>query len=324
MAVPGAILKGRREHKSDVITFLIFKLAATLVPALPRTVAYRLATWMGDICFFLSRKQRKNLISNLSRVLGKTASISELNATARQVFKTQALNYMELFSIPHLPPEFWSENVKIVGREYFDDASASGKGIIIASAHVGNLDLLVQTASMVGVKVLVLIEPLRPPELLDLVTGLRASRGVTFMPVSTRAIITVAKTLRRGGVLALACDKNIQDRGIPVPFFGELARLPTGAIELAMMTGSAIVPVSGTRLKDGSYTITFRPALELTEEGEDAVERNMERLVSVMEEQISLHPEQWVVFEPVWEEGDMPIITPKPRTVASNRLERDK
>ncbi|MSQ15121.1 MAG: hypothetical protein EXR50_04570 [Dehalococcoidia bacterium] len=321
VAGPGTIPNGRREHKRDVITFLIFKFAAILVPALPRTVLYKLAIWMGDLSFFISRKSRRNLIGNLSRVLGKTASTSELNAIARQGFRTQALNYMDLFSIPHLPPKFWTEKVKIVDREYFDEARDGGRGVILISAHVGNLDMLVQTAAMIGVQVSVIIEPLHPPILLDLVTGLRASRGVTFMPVSTRAIMTVAKTLRRGGVLAMACDKNIQDRGISVPFFGENARLPTGAVELAMMTGSAVMPVSGTRLKNDCYTITLGPVIELIENGENVVERNMERLVSVMEAQISLHPEQWVVFEPVWEDARAPRTSPKSKPVASNRLE---
>ncbi len=302
-----------------MITFLIFKLAAVLVPALPRAVAYRLASLLAELNFLISPRHRKNLISNLSRVLGKGASNIELTTTARQVFRAQALNYVDLFSIPHLSSDFWNKNVKIIGKEHFDRAYTAGKGVIVASVHLGNLDLLVQTAASFGIKVTVTIEPINPPKLLELVTGLRASRGVTFVPVSTRGAITAAKTLRRGDVVALACDRDIQDRGIPVSLFGEPAKLPTGAIELAMMTGAAIVPVFGARLAGGNtYTITFKPQVELVEDGERAVERNMERLVSVFEEQISLHPEQWVVFESVWEDDRAPMKNHKPKAVASN------
>ncbi len=299
-------------------TFIIFRLAAIIVPVIPRRVAYVLATWLAELNFLMSSRHRKNLFSNLSRVLGERASRRDLTITGRQVFKTQALNYVDLFSIPHLPPDFWSKNVRIIGKEHFDRAYAEGKGIILASVHLGNLDLLVQTASIVGVKVAVIIEPLNPPKLLDLVTGLRSSRGVTFIPVSTRGIITAAKTLRRGGVVALACDRDIQDRGMQVSLFGEPAKLPTGAIELAMITGAAIVPVFGARLAGGTYTISFKPRLELVEDGENAVERNMERLVEVLEEQKGLHPEQWVVCEPVWEGHSLPAKGLKAKAIASS------
>lgn len=301
-----------------MVKYLAFRLAALVVPALPRGLAYRLARWAATTAFLFPSNARKTLEDNLRRVLGEDASARDLRQAARGAFETQALNYVDLFRIPYLSPKFFQEQVKVGGEQYFSMAKERGRGVILASAHLGNVDLLMQMAVTTGIDSLVIIEPIKPPKLLELVTGLRSSRGVTFLIAGMGAVRAAVRALKSGGIVAIACDRDIQGHGVPVPFFGEIARLPSGAVELAMKTGAALLPVFGARWPDGTYTITIDPPLELLVDRERALEENLKLLAGTLEKHIRRHPEQWLAFHRIW--VDAPLPKPLEPEVALNKV----
>jgi len=94
--------------------------------------------------------------------------------------------------------------------------------------------------------------------------------------------------------------------GVVMPFFGAPARIPTGPIALARLTGAPIV--MGTLWRSGmngleGTVITFPPDLVGPEtRGDEAVRRALAPLVAAMEREIQQHPEQWLAAftDDVW------------------------
>jgi len=80
-----------------------------------------------------------------------------------------------------------------------------------------------------------------------------------------------------------------------VPFFGVPARLPAAPIALARRTGAALVPGFVVRTAPGRYRVQVEPAVSTT--------NALETLAAVLERYVRAHPEQWFVFEPVWDES---------------------
>ena len=290
-----------------MLKYFLFRIASKLVPALPAWLAYGLA-WIGaEVAYHVAHGPRKAVASNLRHVLGPHADSRKLAWAVRGVFHTAAYNYVDMFLIPHISLTRLSERVTVTNPEIFLDSYAQKKGIVLTTAHLGNADLLVQRSVAWGIPVTVLVERLSPEPLFELVRGLRGSHGVRLIPVGPTALREALRVLRSGGVLGIAADRNFQERGMTVPFFGEEAQLPTGAIELALHTGAVVLPVFGLRLPGQRYQISVEQPLELDRTGPDSevVSRNLLRLVPILERYIREHPEQWIVFEPVWKPASL-------------------
>ena len=285
-----------------MLKYLAFRLASVLIPILPQWLVYG-AAWLGaEVAFALASGPRDAVMSNLRRVLGPDVSKTAVRQTARRVFRTLAYNYVDMFLIPRIPIEELAKRVSMVNIQAFLNAHREGKGVIVVFAHLGNIDLVVQMSAVYNIPVTALVEPLTPPSLFDLVTSLRSAHGVRLVPIGPHALREALKVLRSGGVVAIAADRNLQGRGAEATFFGELALLPPGAVELAMRTGAALVPFFGLRLPGRRFELSVEPPLQLARGGhEDAdIRENMQRLLSVIEGRIRKHPDQWIMFQRIW------------------------
>ena len=296
----------------------LFRIAAALLPRLPQWLVYGGAWLTGEIAYRVAAGPRRAVTDNLRHVLGAQASSQELRRAVRGVFRTSVYNYVDLFRLPSLPPAVLAPRVEILDINHFLEVYSKGKGVIIATGHLGNFDLLVQLSRERNISVTLLVEPLEPEALFDLVCSLRSSHGIQLVPVGRRGLGVAMKTLREGGVLAVALDRDIQRKGTLVDFFGAPARLPQGAVELARRTGAAIVPIFGLRLPKHRYRMIVEPPFVMSADtSEEAVRQDVQRLTTVLERQVAAYPDQWIVFEHVWD-SDEPRMTEEPPVTAES------
>lgn len=301
-----------------MLQFLLFKVASILVPHVPVSLTYALSWCAAEVAYRVARGPRKAVEANLRHVLGPHTDPSALARAVRGVFHTSAYNYVDMFLIPRIRPEELAQRVTLQHSEIFFDAFAAGKGIVLTTAHFGNFDLLVQLTALYRMPLTVLVEHVAPEALFQLVVALRASHGIRLLPTGAKAVRELLQALGKGEVVGVVADRSVQNRGVAVPFFGEDTLLPTGAVELAMHHGAPLVPGFGLRLPGRRYQITFEQPITLEQEGpkEEALARNVQRLAEVMERHIREHPEQWVVFTPIWPQGG-------PRPFASEAMEQN-
>jgi lauroyl/myristoyl acyltransferase len=164
------------------------------------------------------------------------------------------------------------------------------------------MELAVQVSAIVGVDTLVLAEPLQPPAFADAMRRLRSIYGVRYEDVSFTAVASALRHLRKGGCLAITCDRDIQGNGELVEFFGAETRVPLGAVELAARTGAALIPCYCRRAADGGFDIVFEEELPLVKTGsshDDALV-NARRLLERAETWIRADPGQWMPLERIW------------------------
>ncbi len=284
--------------------YWLFRIGALVLPLVPPRIGHALAGWVAELVYLAAGKSRRAVLANLRRVLGPQSSEAERRRLAREVFRTSARNYFDLFRLPRLRLEELDSLVRLEGFDRFEKAVASGKGVVIVSAHFGNFDLVGQILAARHYDVTVPVLALKPPALLELVTSLRASKGVSFVPLGPAVLRSCLRTLQRGGVVGLAADRDLQHNGILVPFFGEEASLPTGAVELARRTGALLLPALGFRGENGTYAVFVEPPLDPQWTGDAEADRRrvLGQVIAVFERYIRTYPGQWVVFEPIWKE----------------------
>ncbi|MFQ5857729.1 MAG: lysophospholipid acyltransferase family protein [Anaerolineae bacterium] len=288
-----------------MVTYFLYRLVGWLAPRIPARLGYWLFARIGDLFYWLDADGRRAVHDNLQHVLGPDVPRSVLSDKVRATFHTQAYNYFDLFRVPSMSAEEIEARVNVEGWGHLEAAVAQGKGLIVVSAHFGNTDVLLQVLGIRGVKALLLMEHLRPERLFKYVANIRAHSGTEIIPVDA-PLKRVFRALRAGEVVPLALDRDVTHSGVDVPFFGEPARLPYGYARLARHTGSPIILAFGLRLLDHQLRLRIEPALEVpqTDDRASDVRAIMRQALDIAERYIAEHPEQWVMFRPIWQSCD--------------------
>lgn len=287
--------------------YLLVLLSVRLLGRLPLRVLYGMAAVAGDLVYVLAVPLRHNVWDNMRHVMGPDTPKKELRRAAREVFRNAFRYYADLIHMPRMSLDhFFHQRLTYHGfDEYVLPAILEGKGVIITGAHFANPELAVQGLLGRRVKVVALTEPLHPPALSRLLDSQRASKGHTFLPVSLASVKTVIRTVKGGGVVALLFDRDIEGKSIRVPFCGTPARVPVGAVELAMRTGANLIPTFPYRRGHDSIEAFFEPPLELVNAGnhDSDLKENVRRLLERFEPHLRRDPGQWAVLEAVWQNG---------------------
>jgi KDO2-lipid IV(A) lauroyltransferase len=111
----------------------------------------------------------------------------------------------------------------------------------------------------------------------------------------------VFRVLRAGNAVAVALDRDLIGNGEPLPFFGEPAPIPIGAVDIAIRAGAAIVPVILYRAAQRVDAVAY-PEIEYSADAprEPEVRKTAGKLLALFEQVISDHPDQWHVLDPIW------------------------
>jgi len=285
----------------------VFRFASVVIPRLPRWFVLFLADLIGLVTWLVASKARKQATANIihvrgTKVLATRAGPRRLRRTVQQMFQNNVRNYMDVFSLPHIQPETILRRMKIDGIEHLDEALALGKGAILFSAHFGPFDYIVQGSLAKGYQITIPVEQLKDQRMLDLMLKLRRSQGINFLSLGdSSSMRSIIQALRKNQVVLVAADRAVQGESVEKPFFASTARLPLGPVLLAQRTGAPLVGGFGWYTSNTSMQVQFAPlSLELTEQERADTDTLMCGLIELMERFIKAHPEQWLMFSPVW------------------------
>lgn len=291
----------------EALTLWYYRFAIRFVPLLPERLGYWLFARMGDLAFMLNTGARRNYQKNLAHVLGATAPPSEYARITRRALQNLMKNYFDLFRGHRLTEaQVYAQLASVEGLEHLDNAIALGKGIAGGSAHFGNFNMFVHlTAVHFKHKhaVVVPVERIKPESVFQLVTTQRAAQGIELVAADQAARVLLKK-LRSGAILGLAVDLDPTRTGPVVNFFGAPAQLPDGAAVLAIKYNAPLILAFIRRRDDNRCAVTIEPPLELERTGNLAQDsrRAVEKIAARLEHWIRQYPEQWIMFQPVWEE----------------------
>jgi len=283
------------------LTYALYRFVGAVTGPLPPRVGYWLARRAGFLLYHTSPRLRDVLVHNIQYVLGPDADRERVQDMARQACVHIAKGHYDLFRVGRLTVEQIRELVQIEGLSYLTDALRRGQGAVIVTAHVGNVDVVGQVPLTLDVPISGPAMHVQPERLFQYTLKLRQSHGLRLLP-SDGPMIGLFRALKRGEIIALPCDRLTGDSARSVEFFGFPARLPDGAVRIALRTGAPLIPAFVLRLPDDSFLIAVEPPLDLGRTGdmEADVAAGMDQVVRAMERHIAQHPEQWLVAAPIW------------------------
>jgi len=268
---------------------------------LPRRAGLSLFSFLGAVAFRAYRRDRERAIRNLGLAFPESDPMI-LAALARGSFMALARNAYEALRLTYLPKERILGLCSVEGEEHLWEACHSGRGVIALTGHIGCWELLAVYFASKGYKVNVVYRDQRDKRLDEMIVGMRRRHGIASIPRGTSAV-SAFRVLKRGEILAMLIDQNIDVDGVFVPFFGVPAHTPRGAAAFALRSGAPIVPLAIHLQPDGCHHITVLPALEPPpeelSEGE-RIDEYTQRCSLAVESLIRMYPQQWVWFHDRW------------------------
>ncbi len=278
----------------------LMRMGLFLARVLPRAVGYPLVQTIAWLWGLFSPHARGILENNLRPVLGE--SRCRRRWTALRIFVHAARQYYEMFYLPSVPPARIATMVHFdePGWSRFVDTYNSGKGVILIAPHLSSFDLAGQALTARGYPMLVLVLPEQERGFLFL-NRLREFQQTRIMPVGPKALRAALRVLAEGGIVVTGADRPIKGQGTEVEFFGRPTLLPDGHVRLALHTGAGLF-LAYCRREQGQYRVNMLP-IELLRAGdrETSVRENVRRIARTMEPCIRAHPEQWHLFQQLWD-----------------------
>lgn len=193
------------------------------------------------------------------------------------------------------------------GFEHFERARTRGKGVLFATAHLGNWELSAFAHALLAEPLHIVVRPLDNPFIDSLVERRRTLSGNHLID-KTDAARSILRALRKGEAVGVLIDQNSSaSEGVFVDFFGVKACANASFARIAAHSGAAVVP--GFALWDAQrsrYTLRFYPEVEITGEPSS----DTQRLQTILENVIRQYPDQWLWIHRRWKtrpSGEAPL-----------------
>jgi lauroyl/myristoyl acyltransferase len=248
----------------------------------------------------LTGKNFKGIMANMARMDPGTSGLRRfLNALA--VYKNYSYYLIDLLYLSHGRARVREYRTTVTGGENLYTALKQGKGVVLLTAHLGNWEIGGEAIGETGRKVHLVYAPDSSAifeHQRNLMRGETSVEGVALKP-GEMVSLKLYRLLEQGELVALQGDRLQFDRGVSMPFFGAPATFPQGAVRIAQLSGSPVVPIFIPLKGYKTYEIIIEEPL--TMEPDKRVEENLAKLLSVFERQIGRYKTQWYMFMPFWE-----------------------
>lgn len=208
----------------------------------------------------------------------------------------------ELIWLWSAPPHAILEHTSFLGLDHLRNALGAGKGAVLVTGHCGNWEWLNLALGAAGIPLTVAAREVFDPRLDQLARTLRGRFGGETVLRGDRAGQKLVHGLRRGRVLGLLIDQDIQAPGVFVEFFGRPAWTPSGAALLAVRLQAPVVTAFCTRDPNGGMEVVISPPWPVAQDASPEVTAAQltADLTAAIEGQIRSTPAQWVWFHRRW------------------------
>ncbi|MBO0836169.1 MAG: phosphatidylinositol mannoside acyltransferase, partial [Actinobacteria bacterium] len=275
-----------------------------VVRQMPEPLARWIFVQIADYLWWRNGKSVRQLEANLRRVQ-PSESDAALRELSRAAMRSYLRYWVEAFRLPTMSKERIAAEMSTVGEEQTALAHVkSGRGVVFALPHSGNVDLAAAWVMTRGFgQISVIAERLKPESVFRQFVAYRESLGMEVVPHTggPSPFGVMARRLREGRLVCLVADRDLSAGGVEVEFFGQPARIGAGPAALAARTGAALMPVvlwfEGDEWRGHIY-----PEIPVPPEGTQAqkVATMSQQLASVWESCIAEHPQDWHMLQKVF------------------------
>ena len=261
---------------------------------------YRFAEVLGKLAYSCSGKYQRIGLMNIRQAYPEMTE-PQAEAMLRRVFRSFAISMVEFLMADRFSDDELRKMVTVENYHYYEEAAASGEGVLLISAHMGSWELCARgLARLMNIPLYVVARDSDDQSATTLVNTLRERSGYKVISKGGSSALKILRALKHGKAVVLMSDQNSRD--VFVPFFGRMAGCVAGPATIALRSGAKIVPIVTYRKDDGTHVYEFGqpiPAIPTDDVQADTV-RIITEVQSVLEGYVRKHPDQWLWFHNRW------------------------
>jgi len=282
--------------------YIGYKILKFIVIITPYPVTYFIAK-VGAWIWMLTGADVKTIRNNVSKVLNLNINDKEVRRIANRIFINWAKNIVDFLKQPLISKEKLKQRVKIEGIGHLDNALKRGKGAVIFTAHIGNFEWAACRIAVEGYKIWGLSLVRKNKLVRKFFESNRLSKG--FKTLYINRMLNVFRMLKNNEIVAITSDWDPTGRAArPFKFFGKTAYLPTGALMIALKSGALLIPIFIRKKDKYNHFMIIEKPIDLIREGdkETLINKNMKKVLEIMEKHIRDNISEWEMFHNIWSE----------------------
>lgn len=287
-------------RRSALRNWIEYVAVASLVATLrwpPRALADRLGRAYAGLLDAAVPRLRRTALRNLELAMPALGE-EQRRRIADGVFRSIARLLVGAARLPALHRENVADWIRYDGFEHYEEAKRRGRGVLIATGHLGNWELsAVGHALLCGEPMHVVVRPLDNPLIDKLVQDRREIAGNRII-AKKEFVRSMLNALHSNATVGVLVDQNtVLDQGIFVDFFGVPACSGTSFAKLAAHTGATVIPGFAVWIEsEGRYRLKFYPPLEMSGD----IFEDTARVQAAVERAIREYPDQWLWIHRRW------------------------
>jgi KDO2-lipid IV(A) lauroyltransferase len=284
----------------DYIAYILVRLLNFIMGFIPISLSLWVGRRFGSIAFFFNRKRRLVAYANLKAAFAAEKTPAELKSLTKKVYQNMVQTFMEVLNLTKVNRRYVDRFVEVVNMDRIRNASKSGRGTILLTAHFGDWELSSLVSSVEGFPILVLAREQKMKRLNELLNRLRESNGckVIRKGMSTKNIL---KALYDKNIVGILSDQDAGRGGTFVDFFGRPTSCHSGPMEIAKHTDSLILPNFIVRTKGPYHKLFLEEYIDFRNtHSEDDIRQNLQKFTSLLESYIRKYPDQWLWLHKRW------------------------
>lgn len=262
----------------------------------PRRFAFALASVYTRALDAAIPRLRGVALRNLTMALPDLDE-RDRNCIVDGVFRSIARLLVTFARFPRMDRSNVKDWIRYEGYEHFEEALRRGRGVLFATAHLGNWELSAFAHALLSQPMYVIARPLDNGRIERMVLRYRTLSGNTIIDKREFAR-PILKALAENRAVGILVDQNASlEQGAFVNFFGVPACAFTSFAKIAARSGAAVIP--GFALwseSESRYVLRFDAPVQIT--GDEHADTA--RIQSHLEQVIRAYPDQWLWIHRRW------------------------
>lgn len=236
----------------------------------------------------------RRLRQNLMAATGRPVSDQLLAGAVASYLRT----FWEVLALPVWTASATLGRVRTEGEQALRDAYA-GPGAVVALPHSGNWDLAGAWACRTGMPVTTVAERLGDAEYRAFV-AFRESLGMEVLAHGDPGVISgLAGALRRGRLVCLVADRDLDRTGVGVSWAGCPVTMPAGPAMVARRTGAVLLPAVCSY--DGAQMVIRFGRPVLHRPGRAGLVAMTQEVADFFAARIAEQPQDWHLMQPFFD-----------------------
>lgn len=284
----------------DKVLYGLIMMLGVFVRSISRKKSTAVASLIGDFLYKIVKMRRGLVEKNLALTFPEK-NISEIAAIARQVYRNQAENFIEVLRLPKIrTAEDATALFDIDAVDFFSKTVGRQQGAVLVSAHYGNWELSALCVGLLKAPLSIVVKQLKNHALDRQINAWRAMRGNRII-YDWQALREGMRALKKGEILIMLGDQSDSAGGFFTEFLGRSSSVFLGPAYLALKTRVPLFVGMSRKNDNGRYSFDFE---EIDQAGLGTAKGDAEELArrytKVIERYIYQHPEEWFWLHNRW------------------------